>query len=62
MQSAGAFCYLNDYAKGLQPAWRSRFHHFSDPGCDRRDGLHARSVNDEALHEQHEARADGDDP
>ena len=62
MQSAGAFCYLNNYAKGLQPPWCSWFYHFNRPGGDGRDGLHADPVNDETVSEQHEVGADGDNP
>ena len=61
MQSAGAFCYLNDYAKGLQPAWRSRLRHVWNDGCDGRGGLHPRSINGQKLRQQSEARADEDD-
>ena len=61
MQSAGAFCYLNDYAKGLQLAWRSRLRHVWNDGCDGRGGLHPRSINGQKLRQQSEARADEDD-
>ena len=61
MQSAGAFCYLNDYAKGLQPAWRSRLRDVWNDGCDGRDGLHPRSINGQKLCQRAEARTDEDD-
>ena len=50
------------HAKALQPARGSWFHDLNDPRCNRRDGLHACSVNDEALSKRDEARADGNDP
>ena len=61
MQSAGAFCWLNNYAKGLQPAWRSRLCYVWNDGCDGRSGLHPRSINGQKLRQQSEARADKDD-
>ena len=62
MQSAGAFCYLKDYAKGLQLAWRSRLRDVWNDCCNGRDGLHTHPINDEALSERDAAGANGNDP
>ena len=61
MQSAGAFCWLNNYAKGLQRARRAGLRDVWNDGCDGRGGLHPRSINGQKLRQQSEARADEDD-